>query len=750
MKTYISIIKCFALVALAVFNLKFSNAHAQGVFYTNWSDLVTNWVQTSAPSTNNYPDSCQWSAVASSADGTKLLASGNEGLFASTNSGDTWTCIVPSSVYEYYWWGDLASSADGTVLAGTSASMGSGILVSTNSGVTWALANVPAGSWNSIACSADGSKMVAVMGTTVDTSSGTTGVGAIYTSADSGATWTQTSAPTNVDWCGVASSADGTKLAAVPYLRGQIWTSTNSGVAWIQTSSPVAYWYSIASSSDGTKLAAGGTFGFYISTDSGVTWTPTSGPSGQDSTSIACSADGTKLVVAGTGGIYISINSGATWTQPNAPKFDWQSAASSADGTKLFAATCFAGQFEYDNWMYYYGEIWSTHATIVGLTTPIISNQPASATVSRGGNVTFNVAASGDDLSYQWAYNGANISGATNAALILTNCGSANVGSYTVTVSNPAANTTSQPATLMVLPVVLNGGFETGTFTNWTLTGNTPCLSVSTKSDYVHSGNYGVQAGPAGTLGWLSQTLVTLPGQPYMLSLWLDSPDGGAPNEFTVYWNGTPLFDDINLGAIGWTNLQFIVGATSASSQLQIGVRNDPAYFGFDDVCVTPISSISPLIIQQPASHTLLIGGNVSFNVMAVGSPPLACQWYFNTNTPVDGATNTLLSFGPVMTNQAGNYQVIITNLYGSATSSPAALTVQLIPNICSISCCAGGAATLYLTGIPGSTNRLWASTNLVQWQVVATNTAGSNGFFQITDTNAIGHGMMFYRLSWP
>lgn len=381
---------------------------------------------------------------------------------------------------------------------------------------------------------------------------------------------------------------------------------------------------------------------------------------------------------------------------------------------------------------------------------PTISTNPASTTVFVGSTVTLNVTASGGNLSYQWSFNGTNIAGATNATLTISNCCSANAGSYVVTVSNAAGSATSPSAILKVLPIVANGDFETGTLTNWSLSGNTAYLSVSAKSYYVHSGSYGVQAGPVGALGYLSQTLATVPGQPYLLSLWLDSPDAATPNEFTVSWNGTTLFDGVNLGAIGWTNVQFVVGAMSASSLIQIGVRNDPSYFGLDDVSVTPIFSVTPLITLQPASQTLPIGDTASFNVTAIGTPPLAYQWYFNTNTPVSGATNAALVFGPVTTNQAGYYQVIVTNLYGSATSSLAALTVQLVLNIYCLSNCASGAKTLYLASIPGSTNRLWASTNLIQWQVVATNSADSNGFFQITDTNAIGYRTMFYRLSWP
>jgi len=396
-----------------------------------------------------------------------------------------------------------------------------------------------------------------------------------------------------------------------------------------------------------------------------------------------------------------------------------------------------------------YGNI-NGHAALTVVLHPAITVQPTNNTVLPNGSVTLNVSATGGGLSYQWQFNGTNIVGATNATLTIASCVPANAGNYTVMVGNIVGSVTSQPATLTVLPIVLNGGFETGHFTDWTLSGNSGYLTISTKSDYKHSGSYGVQAGPVGSPGYLSQTLPTVAGQTYLLSLWLDSPDGATPNEFTVSWNGTTVFDGVNMGAVGWTNLQFIVDAASASSQLQIGVRNDPSYFGLDDISVTPIYSEPPLIALQPASQTLPIGGTARFNVTAIGTLPLAYQWYFNTNTPMGGATTAALVFGPVTTNQTGNYQVIVTNLYGSATSSPAGLTVQLVPNIYSLSNGAGGAKTLYLASIPGSTNRLWASTNLVQWQVIATNYAGSNGFFQFADTNTIGNSMKFYLLSWP
>ena len=68
------------------------------------------------------------------------------------------------------------------------------------------------------------------------------------------AAWTERSVGSAQSWLGIASSSDGTKLAAV-VRDGNIWTSTESGANWTSTAS-MRDWRSIASSSDGTKLAA--------------------------------------------------------------------------------------------------------------------------------------------------------------------------------------------------------------------------------------------------------------------------------------------------------------------------------------------------------------------------------------------------------------------------------------------------------------------------------------------------------------
>ena len=182
--------------------------------------------------------------------------------------------------------------------------------------------------WSSVASSADGTKLAATVRN-----------GQIYTSTDSGVSWTPRES--NRDWTSIASSADGTKLVAT-VVFGQIYTSTDSGVSWTPRESNRG-WASVSSSADGTKLVAvsGGTGGrIYTSTDSGVTWTPRF--SSGNWTSVTSSADGTKLAAAVyPGHIYVSTDSGLNWVlrSPNlsgSPKY-WRTVASSADGTKLVA-----------------------------------------------------------------------------------------------------------------------------------------------------------------------------------------------------------------------------------------------------------------------------------------------------------------------------------------------------------------------------------------------------------------------------
>jgi hypothetical protein len=151
--------------------------------------------------------------------------------------------------------------------------------------------------------------------------------------------------------------------------------------------------------------------------------------------------------------------------------------------------------------------------------------------------------------------------------------------------------------------IVVNCGFETGTFVgSWTLSGNTGFEGVA-GGGVEHSGNFGAFFGPIGSLGFISQDLATVAGDSYDLSLWLKS-DGGIPNEFEVLFNGLVLTHVTNQAAFPYTQYTFMgLAATGASTELKFGFRDDPGFLSFDDVSVT--STIAQQV-PEPGSLALM------------------------------------------------------------------------------------------------------------------------------------------------
>lgn len=95
---------------------------------------------------------------------------------------------------------------------------------------------------------------------------------------------------------------------------------------------------------------------------------------------------------------------------------------------------------------------------------------------------------------------------------------------------------------------------------------------------------------------------------------------------------------------------------------------------------VLTVTTDPPIIVTQPVSRTGFIGTNFTFSVSATGALPLTYQWYFNTNNPIDGATNASLTLTNIQKSQAGAYSVFVTNAYGWTNSTFAFLTVNFTP----------------------------------------------------------------------
>jgi hypothetical protein len=182
---------------------------------------------------------------------------------------------------------------------------------------------------------------------------------------------------------------------------------------------------------------------------------------------------------------------------------------------------------------------------------PVITRQPVGQSVGEGANVNLSVEATAVPApSYQWRRNGVNISGATNALLVLNGVTLANAGLYSVVVTNTAGTVFSDTVTLNVIPAgttashsVVGPGYVAGktvtisntlTFpastgslgwqvlipTGWSLAGSSVAISADAPT-------VSPAANATELLEWV---WTTIPGSPLTFSYTLHAPASAAGN----------------------------------------------------------------------------------------------------------------------------------------------------------------------------------------------------------------------------
>ena len=181
---------------------------------------------------------------------------------------------------------------------------------------------------------------------------------------------------------------------------------------------------------------------------------------------------------------------------------------------------------------------------------------------------------------------------------------------------------------------------------------------------------------------------------------------GASP--LSYQWNsGTNAITDATNSTLILHNV-----STNQAGPYSVTVSNALGAVTSDDAILTVIpTSGPPVIVTQPIGQAVLEGGSINFSVEAVGAAPLSYQWQFNGGA-VAAATNSILNLSGVGTNQAGNYNVVITNGSGAITSDVAVLVVNqaIVPALPSLS---------YLTyNMKGNGASTW-STNRAQVQAI-------------------------------
>ena len=187
------------------------------------------------------------------------------------------------------------------------------------------------------------------------------------------------------------------------------------------------------------------------------------------------------------------------------------------------------------------------------------------------------------------------------------------------------------------------------------------------------------------------------------------SPAGGSyASNTTVTATATP--------ATGWVFTGWSGAATGNNNPLSLGLTANST--------LTGTFAQLPAFTSQPQSVTNLAGATVTFSSSATGNAPVNYQWYFSGGN-LAGATNNNLSLTNVTLAQAGSYWAIITNLYGSATSSIVALSLTNVPSSTNVvstptdaalrtAIAAGGWVSFSFSGTITLTNSITVTNNVI------------------------------------
>ena len=232
---------------------------------------------------------------------------------------------------------------------------------------------------------------------------------------------------------------------------------------------------------------------------------------------------------------------------------------------------------------------------------------------------------------------------------------------------------------------------------------------------------------------------------------WLMSTNNQPP--YTTIAGATTATCTVTNAQVSDAGFYFVKIAYSIGGNSQQPVASQPVTLAVYD---------QARIITQPVGGLIRVeGSNATFSVTAAGSAPLVYQWRLNgvnlsNNARIAGADGTNLTINALVTADSGSYDLIVTNIYSSATSQVATLSVLIPPGISAqphSTAVILGSNALFSVTATGSTplSYAWskdgvflsnggpisgANTNKLTILAVTTNDAGS---YRVLLTNSVG-----------
>lgn len=336
-----------------------------------------------------------------------------------------------------------------------------------------------------------------------------------------------------------------------------------------------------------------------------------------------------------------------------------------------------------------FNSVTSSHtiATSAALPPMFIAGSFDKLVVAPGQGVILGTTISGTPpFSYQWMREGVAISGATNNSFAAINVGAGNVG-FSVSVTNKVGVTATN-VTVSIPDEETEHTVDIGKSVTFNITTNGGPIPVfqwfmneslithATNSSYTIpmtvTGDNGAEfcAIVSNSYGCVTSAVAVLTVTNCAIDAAADaggtiSPSGhlgrpiGSSQTFAIAPDSNHgildiVVDGVSVGAS--SSYEFVDLVTSHSIHARFGV--------------------APSINNNPQSASFLEGQPATFSVGASGYP-LYYQW-LRSDLPISGATNAVYISGAITTNDnEAQFAVIVTNMFGSVTSSVAVLTVE-------------------------------------------------------------------------
>lgn len=326
--------------------------------------------------------------------------------------------------------------------------------------------------------------------------------------------------------------------------------------------------------------------------------------------------------------IFVSIQSGSSpytyqWFKDGNPVEDATATSNPLRFTAITPAQAGTYSVRVGNIL---GSVTSRNATItVTPATPVtINSQPRAVAVFEGESANFSVSASGTSPRYQWYKDDVAIAGATSSSYYISEVRSADVGSYSVAVSNIKGSVTSSPALLTIKAPVA------------------PTITTQPIDRDVTEGNS-------------TSFSVVVAGSPTIRYQW--------------YFNGTPL-------ASSATSSTYSLTPTLIQAGDYHVVVTNPAGSVTSRTAKLGVTPRPPPPVVRLSNVTATLGSSFSISTyFGSSSGTTTFQWYKN-GAPIADATRDSYSVSSTKPEDAGDYVVVITNSSGSTTSRVARVTV--------------------------------------------------------------------------